>query len=86
MVLVGSADQYLAGCWHSQENTKLCTRNDDDATDQDDGFDISGGHCSFLSPSSSLFPLLFISFVFFLLFVTHRELQLFFVNPVNDRI
>lgn len=36
MVLVGSADQYLAGCWHSQESTKLCTRNDDNAIDQDD--------------------------------------------------
>lgn len=59
MVLVGSADQYLAGCWHSQESTKLCTRNDDDAIDQDDGFDILG-----VTVLSRLSPLFF--FLYFL--------------------
>lgn len=27
VVLAGRADQYLAGCWQSQESTKLCTRD-----------------------------------------------------------
>lgn len=65
MVLVGSADQYLAGCWHSQESTKLCTRNDDDATDQDDGFDILGV-IVLSSLSLSLFRFLFCSSFFLL--------------------
>lgn len=29
VVLAGSTDQYLAGCWHSQESTNLCTRDDE---------------------------------------------------------
>lgn len=29
VVLAGRADQYLAGCWQSQESTKLCTRDYD---------------------------------------------------------
>lgn len=68
MVLVGSADQYLAGCWHSQESTKLCTRNDDDATDQDDGFDILG-----VTVLSRLSPLSSFTFYFVRLFPS-REL------------
>lgn len=45
VVLAGSTDQYLAGCWHSQESTNLCTRDDEIlATDED----IFGVTVSFL--------------------------------------